>query len=167
MPKQHHAELYAAVLEQPLLLDKILSNLSPCDAVCLKLTGGSFVREPRFEDTLHLFLESKREEHEMFCFVLIDEIKQGCSLVDNIHQINRVYDFILFHKHYMEHEDFETFFETIEQKLIRETDSLEYGHYAIYYLFELFGIPVQAYMDDNTGELVEFVQDRHGRRHIV
>lgn len=173
---QRHAELYASVLEQPLLLDNILSHLCAKDVVHLMMVGGPLVREPRFQDTIHEYLELAYEDHQLRVFLqhVNEKISHAQGLmyapiVEQCRALNELYDFLLEHRYYIDSPErcWVEFSRMLEKRLLRDTQSSEYGMYALYYLNEFFGIQVQAYNDNDTGELVEYVRDRQGNMIVL
>lgn len=169
---RHYADLYMSVFEQPLLLDNILSHLSVIDVVHLKMTGGQLVNEPRFKDTVDVFLESEYEDHKVRIFLrnineMINQVQETDETQDKCRRLNELYDYMLDHMYYINNPDscWVAFNNMLEQRLIRDTESIEYGMYALYYLSQFFGIQVQAYNDDSSGGLVEYIRDRHGNMH--
>ena len=60
---QRKRDLYESVFEQPLLLQNILAHMSAKDGVHLKLTNKQLTTQPRFDDTLSVFMTQKHAEY--------------------------------------------------------------------------------------------------------
>jgi hypothetical protein len=170
---QHRTDLYMSVLEQPLLLENILSHLSAADAVHLKMTGGSLVHEPRFQDTVDVFLESEYEDHQLQLFLRtmnekLNDVYRETRAIDQYRKLNELYDYLLDHRYYIDSLEpcWSSFRDMLERRLIRDLENVDYEMYALFYLGEFFGTQVQAFNDDR-GELVEYIRDRHGNMHIL
>lgn len=170
---QRASELYGKVLEQPLLLENILTHLTPKDAVCLHIAG---CREERFVDTCDRFLQKKyddyliRKENERNqefinnVGVLLHTAEQTQGIQLRIRRINDVYDYLCDNIWFKEVSLMQRFIPIVQKKLIEFMVEYpdDYAHYALHYLDVLFDIKLMGHIDEETGEFVEYIRDMDG-----
>ena len=174
---QRKRDLYESVFEQPLLLQNILSHMSAKDGVNLKLTNKQLTKQPRFDDTLSVFMTKKHAEHlqTVHDTKVVRFIKQVTQYLQEFHltrtveqrvrQANVVYDFLVENKWFMEINELQGLVRIVERKLIQMiVDSPEeYAHNALYYLSVLFGIEVKARPHPYfLEEIQEYIEDSEG-----
>eukprot|EP00976_Prorocentrum_cordatum_P048911 986902-Prorocentrum_minimum.AAC.2 len=179
---QHNNHLYESVLEQPLLLENILSHLSAKDGINLKLTNNTFTKQERLDDTISLFLDKKYKEflkHEnqkklnKFINTVGDHLKTFESL-SNAHfrhrivQANVMFDYLVDNAWFLDETALKPFTDVVERKLINMLieDPFEYGQHALHYLQVMFGVQlnarphpefedsIQEYIFNRKGELI-------------
>lgn len=171
---QHKARLYQQVLEEPLVLSHILTNLSSQDAVNLKTT----LKEPRFHDTIDDFLddqfevfqvEKEKEKRRTFIAAVYDFIRDFDESVNmDIHyqigRMNRLFDYLVDNQWFLADETFDNFQKVAERKLMNQLmeHPYEYAHYALHYLEVLFDIHHNVFVDEDTQETIDYVRDRDG-----
>lgn len=172
---QHKAHLYHHVLEEPLVLSHILTHLSSQDVVNLKTT---LKNEPRFNDTLDEFLDDqfevyleRKEQEKRKLFIstvhsFINEFNDSSNM--DIHYrivvMNRLFEYLVDNKWFLSDETFDVFQRVVERKLMNQLREhpYEYAHYALHYLEVLFDIRHKVFVDEDTQEMIEYVQDREG-----
>lgn len=178
----YRSQLYSLVFEEPNLMTNIVSHLEAKDAVHLMMSRGSFTKEERFLDTMKVFLDPKKQEHEKMKAELEKRVHFGSTLglklvdLENAKGLeNRkrlaidILDFILENKHVLESPDFVLLKQIIHDKLVsflrNENASSDFTYEALYYLGELFDVHVQAQAVPNTDdEYVEYIIDLNGER---
>lgn len=170
---QRVSELYESVLEQPLLLENILKNLTPKDIVCLHIAG---CKSERFVNTIDYFLQQQYEyylaqkdnarNHEFVAtvIVLLKKAEKAHGIPLRIRQVNDVYDFFCANMWFKEVSLLRKFVPVVQQKLIKFLVEYpdDYAHYALHYLDVLFGIKLMGHIDEETGEFVEYILDTNG-----
>lgn len=169
---QEKAHLYETVLEQPLILENILSHLEARDLANLKLLGGPLMKEPRYQSVLNEFLETeyicyeeKRRRNEFIkqTQTLLDNSQQSDDTQQQIRLVNEMFDYLDDNKDILKLPEFEPLDKCVERKLIElmfEHD--DYCHYALYYLNRLFDIHVKMSNDPDTGDLIQYIETRGG-----
>lgn len=167
---QSRANLYQDVLEQPLLLDQITQFLNPNDLVHLKMAG---YRDPRFHYTLDHVLKDRREKHlETKHSEFIKTIKQFLIVHENLERdsqfrnLNDMYDFLVENIWFRQDPYFRTLDLMVERKLIELSIHSEYYN-GFAYLYDLYGIVVQAEYSEDLGDLVEYIIDTKGTKHYI
>ena len=170
---QRASELYARVLEQPLLVENILTHLTPKDAVCLHIAG---CREERFVDTFDCFMhkryddyrvrkeEERNQEFAENVAVLLETALQTPEIPLRIRRINDVYDYLCDNIWFKEVSLLQNFVTVVQEKLIELLVEYpdDYAHYALHYLDVLFDIKLMGHIDEETGEFVEYIRDMDG-----
>lgn len=173
---QNKAALYTQVLNEPLMLSHIVTHLSAKDIINLKTTLSK--QESRFHDTLNDvlidqfddYVRKKKNEKQMS---FMDDIQHLIHSISNsinmdiqfqIAQMNKLFDYLVKNKWFLTDDMFDPFQKIVENKLIEQliTHPYEYSHYAIYYLEVLFNVHVKMFVDEDTGEGIEYIQDRDG-----
>lgn len=177
------SQLYSSIFENPLLMTNIVSHLDAKDAVHLMMSQGAFTKDARFQDTMKMFLDTKKEEYDNvkaeLC-LLNRRMQFGSTLahklchLDNISGIeNRkrhvvdIFDFCVENKDVLDIPDMATLKRIIHNKLVSflRNDTSYFSEDAVYYLAELFDIQVQAQAVPNTDdEYVEYIIDLNGER---
>lgn len=169
---QEKAYLYETVLEQPLILENILSHLEARDLANLKLLGGPLMKEPRYQSVLDEFLETeyicykenqRRNEFMTQTQTLLDKSQQYDDPQQQIRLVNDVFDYLDDNKDILKLPEFEPLDKCVERKLIELMfDYDEYCHYALYYLNRLCDIDVKTRNDPDTGDLIQYIETREG-----
>lgn len=173
---QRAARLYESVLEQPLLLHEIINHLSSADIVRLKMTGGGLCREDRFIDTVNLCLKKRhvqylelkeKEKCDKFCLdvrKLLTKTEQARGTANKIRHMNVLYDYLVDNRWFVEMAYFKKLVDVVESKIIETIMSHpdDYLPFGLHYMEALFGIQMQLRVDEDTGELVEYITTRSG-----
>ena len=176
---QHNKNLYESVLEQPLILENILSHLSAKDGIHLKLTNNTFTKQERLDDTLNLFLDRKYKEFVKEAHEKVEQIHQNGwrpfekfeslsheHFRHRIVQANVVFDYLVDNAWFLDEPELNPFSDVVERKLINLLieDPFEYGHHALHYLHVLFGIELRARPHPEFEDLIqEYILDRKGQ----
>ena len=176
---QSNRDLYESVLEQPLLLENILSRLSAKDAMNLRLTNNALTKQTRFEDTFTLFMKKKHETHLKklhdikiinFINTVGDNLRHMENLGDGseerIRQASVVFDYLVDNSWFLQEPEFEKFVDVVERKLLNilMVSPYEYGDKALHYLKVLFGINLNISYGASEDDYEEYIIDSKGNR---
>lgn len=172
---QYKANLYNDVLEEPNIMSNIIQHLSPKDVLTLIQSNGEFTHEPRFKDTISIYLQHQYKLHKERVekrfwsnrrFVFNQTMKRiRLEFMNNfrLSKLDEMFECIRDNKDVLAHFDCEEFLDVTEQKLIEFIHHEDYGLNAIRFLGEIFNIYIKARPIPNTeDEFVEFIEDRKG-----
>ena len=162
---QEKEALYADVLENPLIFHNIIQHLEPKDVINMLITNAPFTNDCRFQDTVNLFLDKKREYYEknmevkrvgeIVCKILslmstFETMKHtGASNHTLIAQMCRLFDYIVENDWFLERNA--GFAKIVEIKLIEHLQLIDFLPYGLEYLRLLFNI-VEQIEEDEFGE---------------
>lgn len=148
---EDHADLYSTVFEEPNMMNTIISFMTPKDVVHLMMSKGDFTHEPRFQDTVHTFLNVeklkyiermvKQEREQRICmfgkelYKLLDEFEYLNGYEEKIRQSRKVFDYVLKYKDIITSPEYASLLKSIENKLIYYLRTYEvFQHDALHYL---------------------------------
>lgn len=165
------------VFEEPNLMSKIVSHLTPKDAVNLVLSHGEFTKEIRFKDTIDVFLKKakrlydERVEFEKrkrgFCEFLWKELKSLNNIEGKDNRKQKIIDnfeYIVKNKDIVDLPEFSKFKTAMYDKLCAflQNEAEGFQEEAIHYFDVLFGIKVRRlpYVPNTFGEFILTDSDR-------
>ena len=172
---QRKANLYSKVLEEPNIMSTIIQHLEPEDVVMLLQSKGDFTREPRFKDTVALYLKHRRRLYEervqkrywkdRMCVFnqTMRRVQREFNHNYNLSRLDEMFECIRDNMDVLAHFECFELMEMTEKKLVEFVHHDEYGLNALRFLGEIFDIHVQARgIPGAEDEYVEFIEDRNG-----
>lgn len=174
---QRNAALYADVLENPLILQKIFQHLQAKDTLNMVITNASFTKEVRFQDILSGFLKEKKKDYDKKILrkIRFDCVKNinsfldtfqtmqqvGSSNVQLLKQLYRMYDYLIENKWFIKQTL--KFAEIIEKKILDYLHFDEFLETNLNYLKLLFDID-QQFETDEFGNEIRFIITTSGEK---